>query len=209
MLRGEVSAGTAALEARSTRQRGAASTSRAETTGAAQSAASEADDQIHAPVARATPRTFSHPLISKVFSWLCRHHQNAPLQNELFQHETDQLLVVAKRIADVHCWSLLGFGEKCFGSAEINWNRDPLSGFDWPLDYHADINLFRGDGSDARVLWEVNRLSHLITLGRAYVVSRDEKLAGEFLKQVRIGDSRIPSGAARIGVAQWKLHCAR
>src|SRR6185503_4267625 len=69
-----------------------------------------------------------------------------------------------------------------------------LSGVDWPLDYHADVNLFRGDGSDARVLWELNRLSHLIALGRAYIVSRDERFSEEFLKHVRSWRSQNPVG---------------
>jgi hypothetical protein len=132
--------------------------------------------------------------------------KTASVQKELFPRETGQLLVAAERIADVHCWSLLGFGDKCFGAPEINWTRDPLSGADWPLDYHADVNLFRGDGSDARVLWELNRLSQLITLGRAYVVMSEarpsgkahsdgaELLSSEFLRQVRSWRSQNPVG---------------
>jgi uncharacterized heparinase superfamily protein len=116
----------------------------------------------------------------------------ARLQREIFPDETKQLLAQAERIAKDHCWSLLGFGEKCFGRDEINWHRDPLSGIEWPLDYHADINLFRGDGSDARVLWELNRLSHLITLGRAYALTKDEAFAKEFLRQVRSWRAQNP-----------------
>ncbi|MFZ0750240.1 MAG: heparinase II/III family protein, partial [Pyrinomonadaceae bacterium] len=185
MLRGEVSAGTAVLEA--LRRVNAGLLRRREQRQLA---------QLNRQQARLSPeftrlsraqllehfRARSSP---KFFPGFVDTTKTASVQKELFQHETDQLLVVAKRIADVHCWSLLGFGEKCFGSSEINWNRDPLSGVDWPLDYHADVNLFRGDGSDARVLWELNRLSHLITLGRAYAVSGDEHFAAEFLKQLR------------------------
>src|SRR5215471_10811625 len=118
----------------------------------------------------------------------------ARFQREMFPDETKQLLAQAARITNDHCWPLLGFGEKCFGNEEINWNRDPLSGYEWPLDYHADINLFRSDGSDARVLWELNRLSHLITLGRAYVLTLDESFAKEFLRQVRGWRSQNPVG---------------
>ena len=45
-----------------------------------------------------------------------------------------------------------------------DWRRDPGSGYDWPLDYHRDIKLLRSDGSDIRVLWELNRLGHLLHL---------------------------------------------
>lgn len=108
----------------------------------------------------------------------------AQLQRELFPNETAQLLSEAARIADQHCWTLLGFGEKCFGVEDVKWGRDPLSGFDWPLAFHADINLIRNDGSDARVVWELNRLAHLVTLGRAYSITDNEKFSAEFFRQL-------------------------
>lgn len=202
MLRGEVSAGTAALEA--VRRANAGLLRRREQRQLA---------QLNRQHARLTPEFtrlsrgqllehFRARTSPQFFPGFVNPIDTASVQKRLFQHETGQLLVVAKRMADIHCWSLLGFGEKCFGSPEINWTRDPLSGAEWPLDYHADVNLFRGDGSDARVLWEVNRLPHLITLGRAYAVSRDEKLAGEFLKQVRSWRSQNPVGLG----ANW--NCA-
>jgi hypothetical protein len=194
MLRGEVSAGTAALEA--VRRVNAGLLRRREQRKLA---------QLNRQPARLTPEFtrlsraqllehFRRRTSPKFFPGFVNTIKTASLQRELCPQETDQVLVEAKRIADDRCWSLLGFGEKCFGSPEINWNRDPLSGVTWPLDYHADVNLFRGDGSDARVLWELNRLSHLITLGRAYVMSRDERLAGEFLKQVRTWRQQNPVG---------------
>src|SRR3712207_7347092 len=62
-----------------------------------------------------------------------------------------------------HRWPLLGYGALEFG-AEIDWLREPVSGVRWPLDYHCDVRLVRGDGSDVRVLWELNRLGHLLAL---------------------------------------------
>ncbi|HEX8775843.1 MAG TPA: alginate lyase family protein [Pyrinomonadaceae bacterium] len=117
----------------------------------------------------------------------------ARLQRELFPRETEQLLVRASLIANEHRWSLLGYPEKCFGE-KINWLRDPLSGADWPLDYHCDIRLARTDGSDARVLWELNRLGHLITLGRAYALTKQESLAAEFFAQVMGWREQNPTG---------------
>jgi len=43
-----------------------------------------------------------------------------------------------------------------------DWTRDPRSGYEWPLKYHRDIKLMRSDGSDIRVVWELNRLGHLL-----------------------------------------------
>ena len=45
--------------------------------------------------------------------------------------------------------------------SDIEWRRDS-SGYLWPLDYHRDLKLFRSDGSDVRVVWELNRLGHLL-----------------------------------------------
>jgi hypothetical protein len=119
--------------------------------------------------------------------------QTLNLQRHLFPFETAQLLERAARIADRHCWPLLGYGEKDFGE-EIEWLRDPLSGELWSLDYHADVQLVRGDGSDARVLWEVNRLAHLTTLARAYAVTQDEKFAEEVFTQIGSWREQNPPG---------------
>ncbi|MGA9993821.1 MAG: alginate lyase family protein, partial [Pyrinomonadaceae bacterium] len=120
----------------------------------------------------------------KFFSGFDSISETANSQRALFPSETAQLIESATRIANKHMWPLLGYGEKSFG-AEINWHLDPVSGKEWSLLYHADIALLRGDGSDVRVLWELNRLGHLITLSRAYAVTKDERFAADFFSQVR------------------------
>jgi hypothetical protein len=117
----------------------------------------------------------------------------ASRQRELFPDETERLIESARKIVHAHRWLLLGFGEKEFGDP-INWHRDPLSGRIWPLDYHADIPLWHSDGSDIRVLWELNRLGHLITLGRAYALTSDEALATEFFAQLKSWQEQNPIG---------------
>ena len=62
---------------------------------------------------------------------------------------------------------------------EIQWTRDPISNYVWPLEYHRDLKLLRTDGSDVRVLWELNRLGHFITLAHAYSATKDERYAAE------------------------------
>jgi uncharacterized heparinase superfamily protein len=120
--------------------------------------------------------------------------QTAVLQQELYPHETTELINEAKRTANDHCWTLLGLEEKCFGVGEIDWNLDPLSGFDWPLGHHADINLTRNDGSDVRVVWELNRLAQLITLGRAYAATDNQRFSTEFLRQLASWREQNPVG---------------
>jgi Heparinase II/III-like protein/Heparinase II/III N-terminus len=112
---------------------------------------------------------------------------------QLFPGETDQLLANAEQIANDHSWSILGLGRQSFGFP-VEWQRDPVSGNYWPLDYHAEVNLTRDDGSDVRMLWELNRLSHFITLARAYAVSGDERFSGEFLEHFAFWQLQNPFG---------------
>jgi hypothetical protein len=62
------------------------------------------------------------------------------------------------------------------------WRRDPRSGYLWPLDYHRDLKLQRSDGSDIRMLWELNRLGHLLRVNDPH----------EFLKQLRSWHEQNP-----------------
>jgi len=117
----------------------------------------------------------------------------AKQQAEFHPDETKLLFTTADRITDQHAWPLMGFGVKDFG-AEINWCRDPLSGYVWQLDYHRDISLVRKDGSDVRVLWEINRLGHLLTLAQAYAVSGDVRYSNECLTQLRSWAMQNPYG---------------
>jgi hypothetical protein len=102
-------------------------------------------------------------------------------------------ITAADRIVNDHAWPLLGFGEKYFGP-RIQWTRDPLSNYVWPLDYHRDITLIRTDGSDVRVLWELNRLGHFLTLARAYSLTNDERYSAEFFAQLRSWADQNPYG---------------
>ena len=107
-------------------------------------------------------------------------------------HDTPEVIASADRIVE-SCWPLLGLGEKCFGK-DIQWTRDPLSNYVWPLEYHRDIQLIRSDGSDVRVLWELNRLGHFVTLARAYALTKDERYSEEFAAQLRSWAEQNPYG---------------
>lgn len=115
------------------------------------------------------------------------------VQLKAFAQETADLEARANKIVTDHSWPLLGFGDKTFGD-EIDWRRDPLSGYVWPLEYHRDLKLIRGDGSDVRVLWELNRMGHFLTTARAYVMTRDEKFSIDFFSQLESWSGQNPFG---------------
>src|SRR5438874_6504009 len=95
------------------------------------------------------------------------------LQAELFPEETHELIERAKRITRESSWELAGLGELRF-ETENFWRRDPLGSKEWGLDYHADVVLYEKGGADVRVLWELNRFGHAVTLALVYAVTDDE-----------------------------------
>ncbi|MBV9210438.1 MAG: hypothetical protein JOZ52_07405, partial [Acidobacteria bacterium] len=135
---------------------------------------------------------FRHRSSPKFFRGFGAFEKSAELQKSHFPSETAQLIESASRIHQQHRWPLLGYGELDFG-AQVEWRRDLLAGDLWPLDYHAEVNLARA-GADVRVLWELNRMAHQITLARAYAVTRDEELAEEFFAQLESWREQNPVG---------------
>ncbi|HEX3280324.1 MAG TPA: alginate lyase family protein [Pyrinomonadaceae bacterium] len=117
----------------------------------------------------------------------------AATSRNIFPDDARWVIESAWQITKEQSWPLLGFGLKKFGNP-INWQKDPLSGRVWPLEYHADICLWQNDGSDIRVLWELNRLGHLIILGRAYALTKEAEFAAEFFKQVESWHEQNPLG---------------
>ncbi len=111
----------------------------------------------------------------------------------LFPREAEELRITAQKIADEHRWPLLGFGSVQWGR-EIDWRRCPLSKTSWPLLFHADFELVRGDGSDVRVLWELNRLGHLLKLACAWSVSPNERWSEECWRQITSWRAANPVG---------------
>ena len=97
---------------------------------------------------------------------------------------------------------LLTSANRLVAEPPIEWNRDPRSGYLWPLDYHRDLKLRRTDGSDVRIVWELNRLGHFITLARAYKLTKDERFTTAFAEQLRSWSEQNPYGRG----PNW--HCA-
>ena len=66
----------------------------------------------------------------------------------------------------------------------IDWHSDPHSQMRWPLEHYTRMPIRLAQGADVRQVWELNRLYHLTTLGRAYALTSDEQYAEEFLLQI-------------------------
>lgn len=91
----------------------------------------------------------------------------------------------ARRAADSIRNHQITLFEKVFDfGPDIDWHTDPMTGVGWPVEHYTAMQIVRGIGSDARVVWELNRLHHLVMLGRAYALTNDEIYTEEFFEQI-------------------------
>ncbi|HZR10421.1 MAG TPA: heparinase II/III family protein, partial [Myxococcales bacterium] len=95
---------------------------------------------------------------------------------------------------------LILFGQRKSCGTPIEYHRDPLAPhvtYD-PEVPGESVDLFR-PGADAKVMWEVGRLSQLFRLGQAYRITADASWARAWEQVVREFDAANPTG---LGV-QW------
>ena len=83
------------------------------------------------------------------------------------------ILEFAEEICQGH-YPFLGYGTVDLGR-QPRWNLDFVSGLDWPDIPSDNPRSIRNDGSDVKVPYELSRLQFLPLLGKAYVLSSDER----------------------------------
>src|SRR5689334_3197712 len=88
----------------------------------------------------------------------------------------------AERIAQGR-FNLLGFRDLEFGDP-VDWHLEPVSGKRAPLRHWSRIEeLDATETGDKKIVWELNRHQHFLTLGRAYWCTCDERYACLFVQQ--------------------------
>jgi hypothetical protein len=94
-------------------------------------------------------------------------------------------------------FDLLGHEHVSFGTP-VDWHRDPSSGTRAPMRHWSRIDyLDPAVVRDYKLLWEVNRHQHFVTLGQAYAYSRDSRYARTFASQLA---SWLTANPPRMGV---------
>lgn len=77
------------------------------------------------------------------------------------------------------------FGRKFVLGSPIPWHADPLTGLQWPISHWIDIDIRLADAvGGIKWVWELNRHHHLVTLGKAYFLSGEERFAEEVCSQL-------------------------
>lgn len=63
------------------------------------------------------------------------------------------------------------------------WNKDFNTGYTWTNKYYKFFKIgLKSNNSDVKIPWELSRLQHIISVGRAYRITKDEKYSLYFIE---------------------------
>lgn len=131
---------------------------------------------------------------------LLQHLAGRPVASFLFPHGSSQesasifrrsypdYLAAVIASADAACRNELNLLGRDFQFPNgIDWLRDPVTNWRWPLKHRSRMSLYIGPDRpvDLIVYWELNRHQHFITLGIAYWLTGDERYTEAFISQLR------------------------
>jgi hypothetical protein len=104
------------------------------------------------------------------------------LLRQRFPGRAEEIMRRAERICE-HRFDLLGYEDLDYGR-EIDWHCDRVHDKRTPRKPWYKIRyLDFAEVGDSKVIWELNRHQHLVTLAKAYRLSGDEKFATELFRQ--------------------------
>jgi len=119
------------------------------------------------------------------------------MMNNRFPDERDAIIKTAEA-ALAGKFSLLGHPNLSFGDppdSPIDWRLDPVSGKRAPLRHWSKLHpLDPLGGGDPKVVWELNRHAHFVTLGQAYWLTNDNRFVEGFVDQVSAWIDANPVG---------------
>ena len=92
----------------------------------------------------------------------------------------------AARAAGAICdgrYDLLGFSGLDLGAAP-DWHLDPVHDRRPPARFWSSVPYLDPAGGDHKLIWELNRHQHWLTLGRGYALARDSRFYRAFIAQL-------------------------
>lgn len=135
-------------------------------------------------------RTRTSPKFFKSF------HEEEKTKAALSFFDASALIEKAERICNGR-FDLLGFKELFFGEP-VDWHTDPVSGNRTPLVHWSEIeDVKANDSVDKKIIWELNRCQHFITLGRTFWHTNDECYLKTFEKLI---DGWMDENPPKLGV---------
>jgi hypothetical protein len=108
--------------------------------------------------------------------------RRAALLREHLPAEVENILQDADRICQ-HEFDLLGYKNLNYGP-DIDWHRDPVHAKRSPVDPWFKINFLSfHEVGDHKIIWELNRHQHLVTLAKAWRLTGKQNYANELLAE--------------------------
>src|SRR5215813_5632726 len=119
------------------------------------------------------------------------------MMNRRFPAERDAIIKTAEAALRGK-FSLLGHAGLSFGDppySPIDWRLDPVSGKRAPVSHWSKLSPLNPlGGGDPKVVWELNRHAHFVTMGQAYWLTNDNLYAEGFRDQVSAWIDANPVG---------------
>ena len=130
-----------------------------------------AEDLLRHFRTRTTPQFFR--------SFLNTEHTSAEWKRR-WPASASEIVNHASRIVDGQ-FELPGWQGASF-SWPIDWHLEPLSNKQSPLIHWSKLDYLNAElAGDKKILWELNRHQYFLTLGQAYLVTKDERYAETFV----------------------------
>jgi hypothetical protein len=115
------------------------------------------------------------------------------MMNQRFATQGEEIIIRAEKAVRGR-FDLLGHKDLSFGDP-INWHLDPISGNRPPREHWSKFQIDRPLGNDdPKVIWELNRHTHFVTLGQAYWLTSDERFVSAFIEQATAWMDANPPG---------------
>lgn len=144
-----------------------------------------------------TSESFLEHFSERAFPKFFKSFQEAEkTKGVLSSFDNRALIEKAERICKGH-FDLLGFNSLFFGEP-VDWHFDPVSKNHSPLVHWSEISEIDADKTgDKKIIWELNRCQHFVTLGRAFRHTDDERYAAKFSELI---ESWMESNPPKLGL---------
>ena len=113
------------------------------------------------------------------------HSTLAPAIRERFPRALAQATARAENILAGR-YDLLGYHDLTFrhNGTEVDWQLDPVHGREAPRGFWSDVPYLDPSCGDHKIIWELNRHQHWLSLGRAFWLTGDVRYRQRFLTEL-------------------------